>query len=212
MKTVIRNYQKSDYSQCETLVNEAWNFDTIFSPYALANLAKYIYTQGSVVGSNYQKIVEIDGSVAGLLFGYNENGPKTHSSIFYLLAVLWRLLWIKSEKPVGKKELFNAIKIHAQNRLKLVPQHQSEIVLFVISKKYQQQEYGKLLWHGFKEVCQKSNVSSIIVEANKSGASSFYEMLGFKHQGDFESPLHTFATKEGQACIYRYVLEKSENN
>ena len=207
MKAVIRDYQKADYPQCEALVNEAWNFDAIFSPYTLADLAKYIYTQGSVTGSNYQKVIEIEGSVAGLLFGYNEHGPKPKSSFFYALKILWHLLWIKSEKPVGKKELFNAIKVHTQNRLKLVPQRQSEIVLFVISKRHQRQGYGKLLWKGFKEICQKSNVSSIIVETNTSQASTFYEVLGFKHLGDFDSPLHAFATNEGQACIYRYMFE-----
>lgn len=50
-------------------------------------------------------------------------------------------------------------------------------------------------------------MDSIIVETNKLGASGFYEQVGFKHLGDFDFPLHEFATKGGQACMYEYIYE-----
>jgi hypothetical protein len=59
----------------------------------------------------------------------------------------------------------------------------------------------------FKSQCKEAGVSSIIVEANKLGASGFYELLGFRYLGNFNSPLHEFATKRGQACLYEYVFE-----
>lgn len=48
---------------------------------------------------------------------------------------------------------------------------------------------------------------SIIVETNIFGASSFYEQLGFRYLGNFDSPIHEFATKGGQACMYEYVCK-----
>ena len=80
-------------------------------------------------------------------------------------------------------------------------------MLFVVGSEYQGQGFGKRLWHRFRTICEESGVSSIIVETNKLGASRFYELLGFSHLGDFDSPLHEYATRGGQACIYEYACK-----
>lgn len=204
MNEKYRSYQDSDYSQCEALVNQAWGFDRIFSPKALSDLAKCIYTKGSVLGSNYRMVVEVDGKVAGFIFGLNEHGKKPGKNLLFGLGIMWRLFRVKSEKPEKKKELLTAMQIHEKNRTSIVGRGKSEIVLFVVSKEYQGQGFGKHLWSGFKQKCKDSGVSTIIVETNKLGASSFYELLGFSHLADFDSPLHEFATQGGQACLYEY--------
>ena len=207
MNEIFREYKDSDYEQCEELVNKAWGFDKIFAPKALSDVAKCIYTKGSVVGSNYRMVVEVEGKVAGFIFGFNERAKKHRGNILFWLNILWRLMRIKSEKPENKNELLNAIKTHQKNRAKLASRGKSEIVLFVVDDEYKGKGYGKRLWSGFLSHCEKSGVASIIVEANKLGASSFYELLGFKNLGNFDSPLHEFATKGGQACIYEYVCK-----
>jgi len=204
MEKLLREYREEDYEQCESLVNQAWGFDKIFSPKALSDLAKNMYTKGSILGSNYRMVVEIDGKVVGFIFGLNEYLKKPGINILYRLKMLWSLIRVKSEKPADKNEFINAIKAHEKNRSKVVGRRKSEIVLFVVDKSYQGKGLGKKLWSGFQAQCNDSGVSSIIVETNKLGASSFYELLGFKHIGDFESPLHEFATKGGQACMYEY--------
>jgi len=203
MEEIFREYKDSDYDQCEELVNKAWGFDTIFSPQLLSNLAKLIYTKGSVLGSNYKMVVEIDGKVVGFLFGLNECAKKPGRNVLFGLGILWKLMRVKSEKP-DKKELINALQIHEKNRTGIVKRGRSEIVLFVVSDQYQGKGFGKKLWSNFKEQCRKHGVDSIIVETNKLGASGFYERIGFKHVRDFDSPLHEFATKGGQACLYEY--------
>jgi len=207
MKELLREYREEDYVQCESLVNQAWGFDKIFAPEALANLAKGMYTKGSVLGSNYRMVVEVDGKVAGFIFGFNERSRKLGLNLIYRLTMLWRLIRVKTEKPKNKNDFINAIKDHEQNRNKLISIGKSEIILFVVGKEYQGRGYGKQLWSGFLNQCKNSGVSSILVETNKLGASSFYELLGFRHLGNFDSPLHEFATKSGQACIYEYVCK-----
>lgn len=207
MKELLREYREEDYVQCESLVNQAWGFDKIFAPEALANLAKGMYTKGSVLGSNYRMVVEVDGKVAGFIFGFNERSRKLGLNLIYRLTMLWRLIRVKTEKPKNKNDFINAIKDHEQNRNKLISIGKSEIILFVVGKEYQGRGYGKQLWSGFLNQCKNSGVSSILVETNKLGASSFYELLGFRHLGNFDSPLHEFATKGGQACIYEYVCK-----
>jgi ribosomal protein S18 acetylase RimI-like enzyme len=103
--------------------------------------------------------------------------------------------------------LLTAIKSHEKNKASIVEKGKSEIILFVVSKAYQGKGFGKRLWSGFKEQCKEAGVSSVIVETNKLGASGFYELLGFRHLGNFNSPLHEFAIKGGQACVYEYVFE-----
>ena len=206
MEEIFRRYRDSDYDQCEGLVNQAWGFDKIFSPKALSDVAKCIYTKGAVLGSNYRMVVEVDGNVVGFIFGLNEYLRKPGRNILFGLGVLWKLIFIKSDKP-DKNDLINALKVHEKNRADVVDKGRSEIVLFVVSNEYQGRGYGKKLWAGFKEQCVKSGVGSIIVEANKLGAIGFYEGIGFRHLGDFDSPLHEFATKGGQACMYEYSCQ-----
>jgi len=207
MEEILRQYRDSDYKQCEELVNQAWAFDKIFAPVELSNLAKCMYTRGSVLGSNYRMIIEINGKVAGFIFGLNERSVKPGLNILYRLTMLWKLIRVKIEKPTSKKEFLNAIKDHENNRTRLIQRGKSEIILFVVGQEYQGKGFGKRLWNGFLENCKDSGVDSIFVETNILGASRFYEQIGFKHLGDFDSPLHEFATKGGQACMYEYVCK-----
>ena len=207
MKELLREYREEDYKQCESLVNEAWGFDKIFAPKELSDLAKCMYTKGSVLASNYRMVIEVDGKVAEFIFGLNERLKKPGINILYRLSMLWRLIRVKSEKPKNKNEFLNAIKTHEENRTKVVGRGKSEIVLFVVAKEHQGKGYGKRLWSGFLTQCKDSGVVSIIVETNKFGASSFYELIGFRHLANFDSPLHEFATKDGQACMYEYVCK-----
>jgi len=211
MQKVLRDYKDSDYKQCEDLVNQAWGFDGVFAPAALSDLAKSMYTKGSLLASNYKKVIEVDGKVAGFIFGFNELSVKPGLNILYRISTLWKLIRVKSQKPENKNDLISAIKDHENNRNRIVKRGRSEIVLFVVAKEFQGKGYGKRLWAGFLEQCKKSGVNSIIVETNKFGASSFYERLGFKHLGDFDSPLHEFATEGGQACIYEFLSNKPNN-
>lgn len=204
---IFRPYQEKDYSQCEILVNAAWSFDTIFQPQALADLAKRIYTQGSVLASNYQRVVEVDSQVVGFIFGLNERAAKPKKRILFQLSLLWRLFRIQCPDPLAKKNLLAAIQTHEKNRSQLVKRGRSEVVLFVVAKQFQGMGFGKQLWGDLKSHCTKSGVESIVVETNKLGAASFYEQVGFRHLADFDSPLHEYASKGGQACMYEYLCK-----
>ena len=204
MEVTIRDYSESDYSRCEELVNQAWAFDSVFQPEQLADLAKIIYTRGSVSESTYRTVAVVDDLVVGFIFGLNEklNKPRLHLGL--RLSVLWRLFKIKSSTP-NKNDLIKAMVAHEKNRAKLVAKKRSEIVLFVVAETYQGKGLGQRLWTGFLENCLETGVSKVVVETNKKGACGFYEKLGFKHLKDFDSPLHEFATPNGQACIYEYT-------
>jgi len=206
MEVIFREYKDSDYERCEELVNKVWGFDKIFLPKPLSDLAKLIYTKGSVLSSNYKMLVEVEGKVVGFIFGLNEYSRKPGRNLLFGLSILWKWLRIKRDRP-DRNDLINALKAHEKNRTDIVERGRSEIVLFVVSNEYQGKGLGKRLWAGFKETCIASGVSAIIVETNKLGASSFYEQIGFRHLGNFESPLHEFATKDGQACMYQYLCQ-----
>lgn len=204
METMLRDYESIDYSQCEALVNEAWEFDKNFKPQALADIAKLIYTKGSEVNSNYMRVAEIEGNVAGFIFGLNENRPKPRNNYLFGLKVMIKLLMVKPFLPSSRKELLSSFSVHELNRTKLVDRGRSEIVLFVVSKKFKGQGLGSRLWSEFLSHCQESAVESIIVETNKYGAATYYEQLGFELIGDFDSPVHAFAAPNGKACMYEF--------
>jgi len=207
MEVILRDYESKDYSQCESLVNEAWEFDANFKPQALADLAKQIYTKGSEINSNYMRVAEIDGDVAGFIFGLNKCRPKPRGNFLFGLKIMVKLFLVKPILPASRKEILSAFKTHEINRAKLVDRGKSEIVLFVVRKNFKGEGVGSRLWADFLANCQESSVESIIVETNKDGAASFYERLGFDLIGYFESPVHALAAAEGEACMYEYQCE-----
>ncbi|MCG7922520.1 MAG: GNAT family N-acetyltransferase [Candidatus Thiodiazotropha lotti] len=206
---IIRPYKPSDYEFCEALVNQAWGFDEIFEPADLSALAKIIYTKGSLVSSNYRRVVEDDGRLVGFIFGYNEFVGKPKGKLLFTLQILWRILTVRGDRPEDTKSLIQAIQEHQKNRAAIVGQGRSEIVLFVVAEDYQGVGVGSSLWCGFESFCKSGSVREIIVETNRMGASGFYEKLGFELIADFDSPLHEYATKGGQACMYEYRTGQS---
>lgn len=207
LDVLFRDYRDSDYEGCENLVNNAWKFDDNFRPQELSDVTKCMYTKGSVIGSNYRKVVAINGKIIGFIFGLNEMTSKPKKEVLFGLSIFWRILCLKGMGVRDKKKLLDAINTHEVNRSKIVGRGKSEIVLFVIDQNYQGVGNGKRLLSEFITHCKNSDVKSIIVETNTLGASSFYEGVGFKHVGDFDSPLHEYAVKSGQACMYEYRCE-----
>ena len=105
-----------------------------------------------------------------------------------------------------KLDFINSMGTHEKNRTALLERGKSEIILFVVHPAFQAKGIGKKLFAEFRSFCEKSKVESIIVETNKLGAANFYEHIGFELKGDFNSPLHNYVTKNGQACLYEYFL------
>ena len=204
MTVIYREYHPSDYQACEALVNQAWNFDTVFTPSQLAKLAKLLYTKGALLSSNCAWVAEYQGEVAGFIFGLNEARKKKYSKVFFGLNVIWKLLRLPNTTKPTKKQLVEAISVHEKNRATLVPKHRSEIVLFVVNETTRGRGVGKKLWSQFLHDCISHGSERIFVETNKRGASAFYQRLGFTQLGDFDSPLHEFATPDGQACVMTY--------
>ncbi len=207
MKSTLREYERSDYEACESLVNGAWGFDANFKPQELSDIAKCMYTKGSVIGSNFRRVLEVNGKVVGFIFGLNEILSKPKKEIWFELNTLRRIFFVKGMSFKEKKKMLGAINTHEINRSKVVARGRSEIVLFVVDQDHQGYGNGKRLLTEFIAQCRGSGVKSITVETNKLGASSFYEGVGFQHVGDFYSPLHEYATKGGQACMYEYRCE-----
>lgn len=203
MNFEIRHYTDEDYKQCSELVGRAWDFDTVFRPSEFTELAKSIYTGGAQIESTFRSVAVLDGEVIGFLFGMNRTLYKSKLHLKYRLNVLWKLYKIKNSTP-AKKDLIQAMAEHEKNRSSLVPKKRSEVALFVVSELHQGKGVGKALWRKFLDSCNELGESQVYVETNKSGASGFYENIGFKHLSDFNSPLHEFATPNGQACIYLY--------
>ena len=205
----FRDYRNTDYARCESLVSNAWEFDRNFSPQGLANVAKRLYTMSSFLNSNYFRVVETEGEMAGFLFGLNEKStlPRKLPLIAFGLGILARLLLLRGVRFEEKKRLLNAINSHSANRLKLVSPGRSEITLFVIDPQHQGAGNGKHLLSEFIAHCKASGEKTIVVETNTEGASTFYESMDFTLIGYFDSPLHQYAAKAGRACMYEYHCE-----
>lgn len=199
----IRKINRRDYQYCEQLVQKVWHFDSIFESTALREIASLGYTKGSLEGSNFAQVVELNGKVAGFLFGKNDNMVHLKFYLFFKIAMLWKLFRFPGDK-FPRNELLAALKTHVENRSRVVEQGRSEILLFVVDPDFQGRGVGQLLWASFRDYCVDSGVDSIYVSTNTSEATGFYEHIGFTHLGDFMSPLHEIAQWPGTPCMYEF--------
>lgn len=204
MTVTYREYTKADYAACENLVNQAWDFDHLFRSQNLCTLAKYLYTQGAQVASNYHWVAVQQHEVIGFIFGYNSSQKNGLAAIGLGLKATFDLN-VKAMDKDEQKTFIRIIKAHQANRARVAVKTHHEIVLFVVAPECQGQGIGSQLWQGFRECCTNADCPIIQVETNKRGASAFYEKLGFSHRADFDSPLHNKTTPGGQACVYEFV-------
>ncbi len=201
MDIEIREYRESDYSRCAALVGEAWQFDSVFKPAEFTELAKDLYTGGSLIESSFKSVAVSNGEVVGFLFGIHRVAPGTGLHLLFRLKMVWRFYRIRNASP-NKNDLIKALSAHEKNRSPWVPRKRNEIALFVVAKPFKGRGVGTALWRAFLATCARAGETEIFVETNKAGASGFYEQLGFTHLTDFDSPLHRIATPDGVACLY----------
>jgi len=175
----------------------------------LATLNEYTYTTGSIALSNFIKVFEVEGKVVALLFAYNENMPvpkHDFQKISSKLKIVKELFVIKNMPFKEKIKILKSMAVHESNKAKLIKHGSSEIFLFVTDPSCQGKGYGKQLLSAFFEYCKNAGVQAVQIETNRLGASTFYEKVGCQLKGDFDSPLHEYTTKGGQACAYEYIL------
>jgi GNAT superfamily N-acetyltransferase len=204
----IRDYLPSDYSGCEALVEEAWAFSRLFPAPELGRWALRLYTRGPVLGSNYRKVVEIDGEVVGFLFGWNA-ARKPSSGLLERVAAnvafLAGLACLRRTPIRLKRELLGKLMRHEAARDRIEKRGCSEVHLFVIGAAHRKLGLGRRLLRDFEEDCRSVGAGRLIVEVNLAQAAEFYERCGYGQVGAFESPLHGLASTPG-AAIYAKAL------
>ena len=143
---VIRDFTPGDFDGCVDMVNKVWDFDKHFSPPALANLFKRLYTGGSLSESNYTKVVEENGNPVGFIFG-KIVGLKTYKNEFSglkgQLRFLRKLFFIKGVEFKRKMNYLKKINSHEINRRKVESRECSEVNLFVVDPETQGKGYCK---------------------------------------------------------------------
>ncbi|NLD94504.1 MAG: GNAT family N-acetyltransferase [Fibrobacter sp.] len=209
MEIDIRIFENHDYDRCEELVNEAWHFDKIINDKNLSTTALRFYTKGGLCAGNINLVAVNHGKVAGFLFGLNTLAKsKPRGKIRFAFDALISFNFKKMDK-IERDVFTKALTDHNKNRTAIEPGTESEICLFVVSQDLRGKNIGTKLWEKFRDSCITSGVKRIRVEANKLGASNFYEKLGFTLVNNFNSPLHEIAIPGGQACMYEYICDKT---
>ena len=132
MDIEIREYRESDYSRCAALVGEAWQFDSVFKPAEFTELAKDLYTGGSLIESSFKSVAVSNGEVVGFLFGIHRVAPGTGLHLLFRLKMVWRFYRIRNASP-NKNDLIKALSAHEKNRSPWVPRKRNEIALFVVA-------------------------------------------------------------------------------
>lgn len=205
----LRDYCDDDYSTCETLVDNAWQFQQNFSPPEFADLLKYLYTMGSIASSNFRLVATHHNEVVAFIFGYNNKKklpPHDLHKFAKKLSLTKRFFLLKNVSLKEKLRFLKAMGTHEKNKSSLLQNNNSEIILFVVSPQHQAKGIGKRLFAAFLQQCQQHQVKSIIVETNSQGAAGFYQTIGFQLLNHFDSPLHDYIENYGQASLYEYIL------
>ena len=185
------------------------NFDKIINDKNLSTTALRFYTKGGLCAGNINLVAVNHGKVAGFLFGLNTLAKsKPRGKIRFAFDSIISFNFKKMDK-IERDVFTKALTDHNKNRTAIDPGTEIEICLFVVSQDLLGKNIGTKLWEKFRDSCITSGVKRIRVEANKLGASNFYEKLGFTLVNNFNSPLHEIAIPGGQACMYEYICDKT---
>ncbi|MFW5776432.1 MAG: N-acetyltransferase family protein, partial [Spirochaetota bacterium] len=207
---MIRDYRPADFSACRELVNLVWGFHARFRHVGLSRLLLEFYTRGALAASNYAKVIQRDGVVAGFIFARIETLPTPRfawAAAVRVAVTAGRLIVLPGVRWTKKRALLRMARTHERNRATVDSGQASEVTLFVVHPTLQGEGWGRKLMDGVIAACRAVGASRLVLETDSESNWGFYRHVGFAEKGSFESPLlEEFTGHPGSSWVFEMPL------
>lgn len=204
----LRSFCFTDLPKCYEIVSLSFGVSERISPHILADYMAKLYVESSVIESSKAFGLEVDGEVVGFLFGRLPDEPLFQgrfSGFFGKLAMIGELLLLKGVSLASKWTWLKTAIEHDRRSPDLGTK--CEVTLVAISPAAQGLGGGRMLLEAFIDHCVTNGQSDLYLETDASSNFRFYEHLGFKHIGSFDSPLAAaFSGGSGETFVYHRAL------
>ncbi len=220
---VNKNYSFSNYDSkylksCGDLVRESWNLHQNYRNLKQIDSVYELYIRDCVDYSEYTElIVDGDGIVHGIMFGSIENRDiiqHINLVIKRIKTTLWHAVKV-IKGDFGRRSTAITVYKKQKNNDKLgeaySDEFQSEVNLFIVSKRLRGQGAGYKLMNRYIEFCQNKNLNSVFLWTDLGCTYSFYERFGFKLHSTFHSDTLTNGeANKANGMIFSYEIKKEK--
>jgi predicted GNAT family N-acyltransferase len=186
MKLEFVEYNSIYLKSCAKLVSETWKLDDELVNASQARHLYYYYIRHCASSSIYTDLLvdQETGRVFGILFASDENHLTSKSSIkkFKNLSILFKhiILGHLGKRSIALKCIRDMLAIDKSVE-KYCENFDSELNLFILSKEFQGQGYGRILMNRFIQFCKnEQQIKNIFLWTDISCNRGFYQHYGFR--------------------------------
>lgn len=207
MQVELREYQKEDFEELQTIVRKTWHYDDLCSAKTAEKLAR-VFLSGCLTNYTFSKVAVLDGKVVGVILVNNKAKHRCPlSNRLVQIQAIASLFCSKEGRNVSK--IFGSVNgIDQQLLEEKKKDYPAELALFAVSESCRGKGIGKILFQSALDYMKEEDLASFYLFTDTSCNYGFYEHQGMKRQAEKK---HTFDIKGQYAnmnfFIYDYQLK-----
>lgn len=208
MNIELREYQKHDFKELETIVRKTWNYDQFSSPNIAAKLAK-VFLSSCLTNYTFSRVALLDGVPVGIILGKavaKHTCPLKHR--LKQVGAIISLYSTKEGRNVAK--IFGNVNGIDQQLIKECGKaYPAELALFAINPSCRGKGIGKLLFQSVIEYFKQNKIDEFYLFTDISCNYGFYEHQNMTRRNEKE---FTFQIGEQSANMNFFIYDAFVDN
>lgn len=195
MNLCMTTYYKKHQKQCVNIMNDTWDFTSLFKGRTNINIANKIFFKFAILDANYtQVILDDEDNVHGYIFGKIKNMHQL--SIIVLIRSISAFLIGCFHYIVGhfgnRKNAKQCLKEYINLEAELTSKRNKDdayVSLFLVESSLRGFGYGKKLMNNFEDIALNHGCKRIYLWTDKGCNYKYYDHTGFKRVMEVSSPI-----------------------
>lgn len=199
----LREYQKQDFKDLETIIRETWHYDDFSSPKTAIKLAR-VFLSSCLTNYTFSRVAVMDGNVEGIILANNIAKHKCPLSN-KMLQIKSILSLYSSKEGRNVSKIFGGVNgidkqlLNENNKI-----YPAELALFAVSSSCRGRGIGKLLFQATLDYMKQEKLKEFYLFTDTSCNYGFYEHQGMERRLEKE---HIFHIKGQQAAMKFFIYE-----
>lgn len=203
MQVELREYQKQDFHDLETIIRQTWHYDEFASPKTATKLAR-VFLTSCLTNYTFSKVALIDGKPVGIILANNKDKHKCPlSNRLKQIQAILSLYCSKEGRNVSK--IFGSVNGIDQQLLdENNTQYPAELALFAVSASCRGKGIGKMLFQCALDYMKQEKLNNFYLFTDTSCNYGFYEHQGMERRIEKE---HIFNIKGQRAAMKFFIYD-----
>ena len=201
MQVELREYQKEDFEELQTIVRKTWHYDDLCSAKTAEKLAR-VFLSGCLTNYTFSKVAVLDGKVVGVILVNNKAKHKCPLGLRMQQIKALTALFLSKEGR-GVFEIFkNVSGIDKELLQECDMEYPAELALFAVDSSCRGKGIGKQLFQLALEYIKQEKLDKFYLFTDTSCNYGFYEHQVMVRRKEKE---HRFVVK-GQTAKMNFFI------